>query len=66
MNFTRAELLGCVQREINMRKKVYRDRVRGAKMSKTEAEREIAMMEEVLAVISQCKCSTIAPLRFGS
>lgn len=43
-----ADMIGCVQREIGMRKKVYPRWVEIGRMTQDQADREIAIMEMVL------------------
>jgi len=49
MSFTEAEKLECVERELRMRRKVYPAWVRTARMREAQAEREIALMEAIVA-----------------
>jgi hypothetical protein len=50
---TKDELLACVQREINMRERVYPGWVLSGKMSKAGAEKQIALMKAVLAKLQE-------------
>lgn len=47
MRFTAAEKRKCAEREVEMRKRVYGERVLAGRMSSGEAERETAMMQEI-------------------
>lgn len=46
---TDADLIRCVEREIEMRRRVYKRRVHDGKMTQGAADREIMLMEHVLA-----------------
>lgn len=50
-HFTFADKIACVEREIAMRKRVYRAWVGNGKMKLDDAEYQIACMEAVLADI---------------
>jgi len=45
--FTSSELVKCAEREANYRRWVYPRRVADDKMTQAQADREIAMMEEI-------------------
>jgi hypothetical protein len=47
--FTDQEKLRCLEREIEMRRKVYPNRIRQGLMSPSHAEHEIACMEAIAA-----------------
>jgi hypothetical protein len=47
--FTSAEMVGCIERELKMRRRVYPRWVSTGKMSQPQANREIALMEAILA-----------------
>jgi hypothetical protein len=47
--FTNTEKLACVERELKMRKKVYRRWVGTGRMSVEQAKREIELMEAIVA-----------------
>ena len=47
--FTPAEKMRCIAREIAMRRRVYPGRVNRGQMKQAEADREIAIMEAILA-----------------
>lgn len=47
MTFTAQELLDCVDRELNLRRRVYPRQVASGKMTKRLADSEIAKMEAV-------------------
>jgi hypothetical protein len=49
MHFPAAEKLDAVNREIAMRRNVYRKRVAAGRMKKAEADREIRIMEAIAA-----------------
>lgn len=49
MNFTTEELVKCAQRETALRRVVYKGWIKTGRMDKETAEREIAMMEEIVA-----------------
>jgi hypothetical protein len=51
MPFTYAELLACAEREVKMRYRVYEQRVDRRQMSRRAADREIALMEEIAAIL---------------
>ena len=53
MLITHTEMLECVKREINMRKKVYPRWVSAGKMKPETANREIAVMEKVLETLEK-------------
>lgn len=55
---TYAEQIACVERELRFRRRVYARRVADRKMSQTQAEREIALMEAVLASLQWMKEQT--------
>lgn len=46
-----AEQISCVQREIQMRQRVYPRRVAAKAMSQRQADRELAAMEAVLETL---------------
>lgn len=45
---TTTDLIKCAEREVAMRKRVYRNRVRDGKMEQRTADHEIACMEEIV------------------
>lgn len=45
--FTNREKMQCAQREAGFRRYVYEKRVAAGKMSRTKADNEIALMEEI-------------------
>jgi hypothetical protein len=45
--FTRSEKLFCIERELRMRRHVYPRAVAQRRMTQHEADRELAMMEEI-------------------
>jgi hypothetical protein len=47
-----AELARCAEREVNMRRHVYPNRVLTSRMSQQTADREIRMMEESAALLA--------------
>lgn len=47
MAFTVAQKLACIEREINIRKHVFPNRVLTKRMSKQKAEYELALMSEI-------------------
>ena len=47
MTFTLTELRECAEREVKLRRQVYRNRVQSLRMSPREAARQIAMMVEI-------------------
>lgn len=46
-NYSDADKLKCIEREIELRKRVYGRQVLNGRMSKGAAEREIATMEDI-------------------
>ena len=55
MTFTRAELAGWIRREINARRKLYDLQIRGAKISKRDAEYNLALLEEIHRILVEPK-----------
>lgn len=51
MPFSYAELLACAERELRYRHRVYERRVDLAQMTRRAADREIALMEEIAAML---------------
>ena len=51
MPHTYGELRACAEREVKMRYRVYEQRVDRAQMSRRMADREIALMEEIAAIL---------------
>lgn len=51
VDFTKAELVQCVERELQQRSRVYARRIQEKKMSRVFADEEIAKMRGVLAAI---------------
>lgn len=51
MKITLADQLGCIRRELTMRTAFYPQLVRQGRLRSSEAEREIAVMEAVLATL---------------
>lgn len=51
--FTAAELLEEARRETRMRRRVYAERVGAGKMTQRDAERKVALMEEIEAVLER-------------
>jgi hypothetical protein len=49
MTFTNEEKLTCVQRELKYRRRVYKRRIDMGTMSQELADRETALMEEIVA-----------------
>jgi hypothetical protein len=49
-----ADQIACVEREIKMREHVYPRWVGQGKMTKDKADREIAVMREVLTTLQGC------------
>ena len=47
--FTRAQKRACIERELKMRRRVYPRWVENGKMTQADADREIAVMEAILA-----------------
>jgi len=47
--FTAVEKLGCAERELKLRYRVYARMVDNGKMTQKHADREIALMEEIAA-----------------
>ena len=47
MAFTLTELRECAEREVRLRRRVYANRIETGRMSQREADRQIAMMEEI-------------------
>jgi hypothetical protein len=47
VTFTLTELRECAEREIRLRRRVYPNRVDTGRMSQRDADRQIAMMEEI-------------------
>jgi len=45
--FTDLELARCAEREAKIRRRVYPNRVMTGRMNQTQAEREIAMMQQI-------------------
>jgi hypothetical protein len=52
-NFTRAELLACVDRELKWRQQVYPRRVADGKMTQSAATLELARMRAIRVVLAQ-------------
>ncbi len=46
--FTNAEKLECVERELNYRRRVYANRVATHRMTQTLADRQVALMEDIM------------------
>lgn len=57
--------LKCVQREIEMREKVYPRRVAEGKMNKLHADHELATMKAVLQTLMQVAASSPVKLSRG-
>jgi hypothetical protein len=51
--FSPQELLDCAKREVRMRRRVYPRQVQDRKMSQEEADRELAMMEAIVAMLRE-------------
>ena len=51
--FTNAHLVTCAEREVDQRKRVYERRVSQDKMTKSFADLQIAMMEEIATVLRE-------------
>lgn len=49
MTFTYTEKLECVQRELKLRRQVYPNRILTKRMSQEQADRQIALMEAIVA-----------------
>jgi hypothetical protein len=47
VQFSRADLADCAEREVKQRRRVYPNLVTGGKMTREFADRQIAMMEEI-------------------
>ena len=47
MAFTLTELRECAEREVKLRRRVYANRVDTGRMTQREADRQIAMMDEI-------------------
>ena len=45
--YTNAEKRQCIQRELGLRRQVYMRRIADKRMTKSQADREIGMMEEI-------------------
>jgi hypothetical protein len=54
-SFTAAELRACAQRELQLRKRVYPNRVETGRMSAAEARRQLAMMQAILDHLKECE-----------
>jgi hypothetical protein len=50
--FSNAELLDCAKREVRFRRKVYRRLVAERKMTQADADRETAMMQAIVELLS--------------
>ncbi len=48
MAFTAAELRACAERELNMRKRVYQNRILTGRMSEQKATRETQLMQAIV------------------
>ncbi len=55
MQFTVAELIACVDREVRRRRRYYPQWVREGRLSKERAEEEIAKMELVCRLLRQAE-----------
>jgi len=55
MPYSFADLLACADRETKMRHRVYERRVDAGQMSRKTADREIALMEEIGALLRALK-----------
>ena len=53
--FSLEELIACVRREVNMRRRVYRLQIREGRMTQAHADREVGMMEAVAAMLERQK-----------
>ena len=48
----RSDMIDCIKREIGMRKRVYPRRVDLGQMTQEKADREVVVMEAILALLS--------------
>ena len=55
MAFTFKEKAQCAERELAIRRNVYKSRVSNGRMSEQSAAREIALMEEIAADLRQAE-----------
>lgn len=53
--FTITELMSCVEREVQMRQKVYSKRVKNGTMTKKQARKEYDMMRAVWIILEKCQ-----------
>ena len=53
MTFTARELQEAAEREVRLRRRVYANRVETGRMHAREADRQIAMMEAIAAVLKE-------------
>ena len=53
MTFTLTELRECAEREAKIRRRVYANRIETGRMSQREADRQIAMMDEIAERLRQ-------------
>ena len=63
--FTREDLLACVDREIRLRQHFYAWRVREGKMTEAEATREIALMRAVRLELQKLELAQASLNLFG-
>lgn len=51
--FTNTELRKCAERELRLRKQVYPGRIERGRMTQQQADRELLMMEAILAYFTE-------------
>jgi hypothetical protein len=54
------DIVACLDREVRMRKRIYPGRVRHHRMTQAAADREIAIMEQVLKTAQAALAANIA------
>jgi hypothetical protein len=57
-----AELIACVEREIKLRQQVYPNRVLTRRMRQKTADRQIAMMRQILEILREIEKAEMLPV----
>ena len=55
--FTNEQLRKCAERELRLRRQVYPGRVERGRMTQQQADRELALMEAILAYFSDLEAA---------
>lgn len=60
-SYTNTELLDCAKRELRMRRNVYVGLVQARRMSQSDADREIGMMEAIVGILKERVQARLVP-----